>query len=427
MKNLDYNKPQFTVKYEEFDGVRDYSIVYPQGNKELLVCAKYLRNFFRKTDGLELEVKSDAFPCVGKEILVGDTNRYKTNLSEKEFAVSLQENRLVFEGGHNVMVEKAVKWFMTFDRTVTRIATLKGTAEDFNSSVTINGEKYDYVWGDEFDGNFFDQTKFVQRSHMGKGSGCAYVLTGENDTLKVEDGLMKMSAINYTDDSNPEIKYAIPECLCTDDTMWWLYGYAEIRAKVPMKKGSWPAWWATSYCHSMKGKTKGWKYLVEIDFFEVFSNKTLVQPNIHKWYKNYAGTFTEFIDENGEYMRHNGYADLKLPTTKYEMPEEENEGYHTYGFKWTPKEMVMSVDGIEYMKYDLTFNFDNLTDMEDFVKQPLHMIFDNWIYTPGGWCATEKNLTSPESLPSEFFVEYVRLYQKPDEGYVINSGVDKEI
>jgi len=427
MKKLDYNKPQFTVEYVSFEGLKDYTIIYKQGNKELLVCAKYLRNFFRKTDGVSLEIKSDAYPCSSKEILIGDTNRYKTELSDTEFAVSLQEEKLIFEGGHNVMVEKSVKWFMTLDRRTTQIATIRGKAQDFNSYVTIDGERYDYVWGDEFDGNFFDQTKLGQHYHMPNRSKNICVLSGENATLKVEDGLMKMSAVNYMDESDPEIKYAVPECICTDDTMWWLYGYAEIRAKVPMKKGSWPAWWATSYCDTTKGKTNGWKYLVEIDFFEVFSNNKLIQPNIHKWYKNYAGTFTELTDENGQELRHSGYADLKLKSENYVMPDGENDGYHTYGFKWTPTEMVMSVDGEDYMKYDLSFNFDNLTDMEDFIKQPLHMIFDNWIYAPDGWMAWEGNWTSPESLPSEFFVEYIRLYQKPDEGYVINSGVDKEI
>ncbi len=425
-KNLSYNKPCFEVNYAEFPRPFGYRIVYPLGNKELLVCAKYLRNFFKKTDGLELPVVSDAAARCEKEILVGDTNRYKTTLSETEFAVSVDGSNLIFEGGHYVMVEKAVKWFMTLDRSITEMATLKGRAEDFSSSVIIDGEKYDYVWGDEFDGDFFDHTKFVQRTHM-SGSPSARVLTGENETLKIEDGLMKMSAINYTDKSNPDIKYAMPDCVCTDDTMWWLYGYAEMRAKIPMKKGSWPAWWATSYCHSTEGKTQGWKYLVEIDFFEVFSSKTLVEPNIHKWYKNYAGTFTEIFNEDGSYMRHSGYHDLNLPSNNYEMPEEENDGYHTYGFKWTPSELILSVDGEDYMKYDLNFNYDGLTDMEDFKIRPLHMIFDNWLFTPGGWGASERKLTAPELLPAEFFVEYVRLYQKPGEGYVEKMGLEKEI
>lgn len=429
MKNLDYNKPQFTVQYVSFEGLKDYTIVYPHGNKELLVCAKYLKKFFCKKDSVTLSVKSDVAACTEKEILIGDTNRYKTALSEQEFAVSVQESRLIFEGGHPVMVEKAVKWFMTLDRRVSEMATLQGKAEEFRSAVTINGERYDYVWGDEFDGNFFDRTKFCQRSHMPNRSKNICVLSGDhNATLKVEDGLMKMSAVNYTDENNSELKYAIPECICTDDTMWWRFGYAEIRAKVPMKKGSWPAWWATSHCDSMWGKTEDWKYLVEIDFFEVFSDKTHIVPNIHKWYQNYAGVFGEFTDEKGGVIRGSCYHGLKLPNTHYEIPEEENEGYHTFGFKWTPEEMVMSVDGVEYMRYDLSFNFDQLTDMSEFVKRPLHMIFDNWVNAPGGWNAGDgKRWTSPELLPAEFFVEYVRLYQKPGEGYVINSGVDKEI
>lgn len=426
-KKLDYNRPQFTVNYVDFPDIKDYTIVYPADIRQLRVLARYLKNFFKSTAGIELKIVSDASACSDKEILIGDTNRRITTLSKKDFAVSVADDRLVFEGGHTVMVEKAVKWFMTLDFRAGKIATLKGCAEDFEASVFIDGEEYSYVWGDEFDGDFFDRTRFTQHYHMPNRAPSACVLVGENDTLRVQDGLLKMSSINYTDPENSEIKYAIPECVCTDDTMWWLYGYAEIRAKVPMKKGSWPAWWATSYCDTTVGKTEGWKYLVEIDFFEVFSNEKLIQPNIHKWFKNYAGTFTELYDEKGEEMRHSGYADLKLPCKNFEMPPEEKDGYHTYGFKWTPDEMVLSVDGVDYMKYDLNYNFDNTTDMEDMKKRPLHMIFDNWIYAPGGWMAWEGNWTSPESLPSEFFVEYVRLYQKPGEGYVRMPGLDKEI
>lgn len=425
-KFLDYNKPDFTVKYENFPKLFGYKIVYPYGNKELMVCAKHLRNFFRKEDCIDVEIVSDATAVGKKEILIGDTNRYKTSLSENEFAVTVKDNTLIFEGGHFVMVDKAVKWFMAQTRCATKMATLKGEANDFKSSVIIDGEKYDYVWGDEFDGNFFDQTRFVQRCHMGDMPYSARVLIGENETFKIEDGMMKMSAINYTEDNNPEIMYAVPECPCTDDTMWWLYGYAEIRAKVPMHKGSWPAWWSTSYCHSKEGKTDDWKYLVEVDFLEVFSNESFIDPNIHKWYENYAGKFSDIKNEEGKKITWQAHTDLNLPRTKYHMPKEEKYGYHTYGFKWTPDEMVMSVDGQEYMRYDLNDNFDNHTDMEHFKKEPLHLIFDNWIYAPGGGMTDDGNMVLPEYLPFEFFVEYVRLYQKPGQGYVQKIGLDKE-
>ncbi len=428
MKNkLDFNKPEFSVKYVDFPRLFGYKIVYPFGNKELLVCAKYLRRFFRDNDCIDLQVVSDAAARSEKEILVGDTNRYKTALTEKEFAVTVNGNLLIFEGGHFVMVEKAVKWFMVQRRYSVKMATLKGKADDFESSVIIDGEKYDYVWGDEFDGNFLDQTKFVQRCHMGVTPESAQILMGQNETFRIEDGLMKMSAVNYLEENNPKVQYAVPECPCTDDTMWWLYGYAEIRAKVPMHKGSWPAWWATTHCHSQDGKTDHWTYCVEVDFFEVFSNEKYIQPNIHKWYRNHVGVFTELTDENGKTVGHRGYVDLKLPQDNYEMPAGENSGYHTYGFKWTPDEMVMSVDGKEYMRYDLNFNFDGYTDMESFKDTPLHMIFDNWIYAPGDRRTNDTCAVLPEYLPAEFFVEYVRLYQKPGQGYVRKTGLDKDI
>ncbi len=425
VKNLDYNKPNFTVKQVDFGAIKDYKIVYPQGDKLALVLAKYLREFFKKYDNAILPIVSDEAAADSKEILIGDTNRYKTSLSETEFAVTVKDEKLIFEGGHSVMVEKAVKWFMASDRVNEHIATIKGIAEDFKSKVLINGEEYEHVWGDEFDGNIFDTTKFVQQLHMDTRP-IIHRYKGINDTMKIEDGLLKMFTTSYINEETGELEFAVPECLCTDDTMWWLYGYAEIRAKVPMQHGAWPAWWATSYCNCKRGKTDDWKYLVEIDFFEVFCNEVNVVPNIHKWYKNYAGPFTELYDEEGKEIRHRGWTDMHLPTNFYKMPKEEKDGFHTFGFLWTPQIMTMSVDGEDYMTFDLSKNFDNMTDMSEFVDEPLHMIFDNWI-DMALTGARQKEMYHPEDFPIEFFVEYARIYQKKGEGYLINSGVDKDI
>ncbi len=418
--------PEFTQKTVDWKGPRGYVIVYKNGDKYSKLQAKYLQAFFKKIDGVELKIVTDSTPAVTKEILVGNTNRYTTTLGENHFAVNLKGNKLVFEGGHRAMVEKAVKWFMSIDRIDGKVTTLKGKAKDFTS--TLSGG-YKYVWGEEFDGNFLDNTKFVFGDHMGVGGTNTTIQIDDDDLIRVENGLFKMSTAHYYYEYDENVEVGMAPVVCTGDTMQWLYGYAEIRALVPCQKGAWPAWWATSHCPHYPDyyDPKNFKYMVEVDFFEVFGSDS-ISPNIHKWYDQptILGTMT-YIEENGIHYRHSGYGDMGLEFSKYKMSQTEALKYHTYGFKWTPDEMVMSVDGNEYMTYDLNKNFDKYTDMSHFKNDALHMIFDNYAYYEGGTYTNEYNMLKIKDLPFNFFVDYVRIYQRDGEGFIKDFGVDKAV
>lgn len=418
--------PEFIQKEVNWNGPKGYVIVYKNGDKYANVQARYLQAFFKKTDGLELKIVTDKTSAVKKEILIGNTNRYKTTLGENKFAVNLKGEKLVFEGGHRFMVEKAVKWFMSIDRVAGKVATLKGQSNDFKSK--LNGG-YKLVWGDEFDGDFLDQTKFIYGSHMGAGD--QYVATDAVDErfIRVEDGLFKMSTKRTFSDIYESINIGLAKPVCTGDTMQWLYGYAEIRALVPCIRGAWPAWWATSFCKYAPQyyNTEKIKYVYEVDFFEVFGDHNIT-PNIHKWYKTDGGLDTiTYIEKNGKQYTHSDYSVIGINNISYAMNDITKMQYHTFGFKWTPNEMVMSVDGVEYMTYNLNENFDGYTDMSHFKEEPMHMIFDNWAYFEGYSATNSNNELNVKDLPFDFFVDYVRLYQRDDEGYVKDFGVDKDI
>lgn len=419
--------PEFTRKTVDWNGPAGYVIVYAEGDRYARVQAEYLKAFFSRVDGVELKVVTDTMPAVSKEILVGNTNRYITPLAENRFAVSLKSNKLVFEGGHRMMVEKAVKWFMSVDRVAGKVTTLKGEAQDFRSS--LDGG-YKYVWGEEFDGDFLDLTKFDYCPHMAVNSSSVAADLIDDKLIRVEEGLLKMSTAHYFSEFDEELEVGIPKVICTGDTMQWLYGYAELRALVPFTRGAWPAWWATNYCmdNSKYFDADRLKYMVEVDFFEVFGSSSEVSPNIHKWYQNSGSDpWTYLVDANGQQIKHSGYADMKLEFNRYSIGEEAVMQYHTFGFKWTPDEMTLSVDGNEYMKYDLNKNFDGLTDMGHFKDSPLHMILDNYAYFEGGSYTTESNKLSIKDLPFNFYVDYIRLYQIDGQGYVNDFGPDKEI
>ena len=421
--------PEFVLTFKDWSGPSGYRIVYHEGDKFALVLARYLSAYFCKEYDELFPIVTDSFEECSKEIIIGNTNRYHTAKSENEFAVDLHGDKLIFEGGHRVMVEKAVKWFICQNTVQNQVATLFGKAEDFKA--TLEGG-YEYVWGDEFDGNFLDTSKFNHSGHMECTSSMA-VLFNDTDVFRIENGEMKMAVVPYQDENDETVQYATSMPICTGDTMWWLYGYAEIKARIPLTHGAWPAWWATTYCRSKKGseELKKWKYLAEIDMFEVFGRNNVLEAQLHKWYKNHAGEFLSVFDAAGNKVSHTEYRHFDTNYKRCILPEDENNKYqyHILGFKWTPEDIVMSVDGNEYMRFDLTKDFDGYSDMSGFTEFPMHMIFDNWAYAPGLSplkSYPQMEINPNEDLPIEFCVEYVRLYQRKDEGYIINLGIEKD-
>ena len=101
-------------------------------------------------------------------------------------------------------------------------------------------------------------------------------------------------------------------------------------------------------------------------------------------------------------------------------------GWHTYGMLWTPNEISLFVDGECYMSYNLNENFSNdasaAVGMADF-QNPLCIILNNHLFTPaytgaagGAWAV---DYTVNDAFSSAVFdIDYVRLYQKPNESEI---------
>lgn len=395
-------EPSYTVKAVNWNGPEDYVIVYADGNRNTKAVADIVQKYFKSKTGNELKIVSDKTAASEKEILIGDTNRYKSSLNINEYAVSLKNGKPVFEGGHFAMVENAADWFASLSYQNGKLNTLTGKTSDFVSE--ING--YQYVWGDDFDGNALDMTKWCFADRM-TGTGLMPTLTDEN-VVNVNEGLLKLTAGRYYSQSNPTAQYATNSSVCTQDTMSYKYGYLEVRARVPYQRGAWPSFWLLSN-GALNNPLSSRIYNIEVDVFEVFSSTSTAIPNIHKW---------RLDTESGNYhTQYNGNHALGRTSSVYEFSETENlsNEYHIYGFDWTPEKMVMSIDGVDYMTYDLTYDFDQRDGMGDF-DAPLFPIFNNFIYVSDLAETTAQNSVNNKDLPFEYFIDYIRLYQKPGVG-----------
>lgn len=145
-----------------------------------------------------------------------------------------------------------------------------------------------------------------------------------------------------------------------------LYGYFEIRCKLPKGKGMWPAFWLVSR-HS---------WPPEIDVFEIFSS---VNQNV--------------LESNYHYLigkRH--YSDMKR--TKIPDPQAD---FHTYAVEWQPELLTWYFDGVAIRRQKIK---------QEWFSHPMHITVST------GVDHRNPKFLAELTLPNYFEVDYVRAYKK---------------
>ena len=197
--------------------------------------------------------------------------------------------------------------------------------------------KYKYVWGDEFNENTLDLSKWIIKSHSSSGQDKLTFEQGDENlskVFKIQNGAASLIFQRWYDQTNTLIQYAGPAELMTRPTMSWQYGYLEVRLRMSFRKDGNAIWMSSGDAlNSNKDAYCG----LEVDVFETLASTDSVTPNIHLWYKDGRHT-----DMNG-YV-YNGKPIKYTFANSYNLAKE----FHVYGFEWTPSEMAMYVDGEKY-------------------------------------------------------------------------------
>ena len=409
---------EFEYTLVDFNGPEGYVIVIPEENSMARESAEYLQSYYLNSFNVSLPIVTDKTSEQSKEIIVGSTSRKesKNNLSENEMSVFIDGEKLVFSGGHNTTVDSSVKKYV-------RLAPEKGKAVTFSLKTDFVSnmlDGYEYVWGDEFEGDDIDLSKWDFEARM---AGTKLMrLSYDKEIVTTADGRLKLHAIRLKDPDDETIQFKVPYSVLTRYKMNYQYGYVEIRARMPFDGGVWPSFWGTSDC-SLGGQRNP-KYHTEVDIFEVFGSEDTVVPNIHKWYTGYD--YVALHDKEHTSGNHTSYG-LMNETTEWTFSNIDTIGqeYHTYGFEWTPKELSMYVDGQKYMTYDITKSFDKCPDNSGF-HDPLYLMFNFHIFSPDNSYIVTPIENYYDSLPAEYCIDYIRLYQKPGQGKLYIDRTVKE-
>jgi beta-glucanase (GH16 family) len=246
------------------------------------------------------------------------------------------------------------------------------------------GDEWDLVWSDEFDGEGLpDTTKWTfDIGNWGWGNGeLQYYTENRLKNARLEDGNLLIEA--HKNDMGEKWTSAR---LTTRGKTSFLYGKIEFRAKVPAEKGNWAAGWTLGdeYVDELS-----WPYCGEIDILE----------SVGYQMDNVTGNGTAHASaHSGAY-----YFKLGNQPTATTPVENMNNSFHTYAVEWGPEGMTATVDGKPYFTYD-----DTSSELSWPFDKPQNIILT--LAMGGGWGGLEG---MDDTVQTQLMtIDYVRVYQK---------------
>lgn len=253
------------------------------------------------------------------------------------------------------------------------------------------------VFSDEFDGSGLpDDSKWgYEEGYVRNGEEQYYTVARRencylsdgylhivcrNDSALIEDALYEKpwsagGSHGYRADTIIPVTSA---SVITKGKFAFTYGRVEVRAKLPVCLGSWPAIWMFPQDRS------DWPACGEIDIIEHVG----YDPN-----NIYFTVHSTELNSNNQPNRYASSAPIQNP-----------EDWHVYAFEWQPDRLMWYIDNeLQFtVVRSRVYSDSNWPFNKDFYLL-LNFAFG------GGWGGREG--IDPEALPLEYVIDYVRVYQ----------------
>lgn len=278
-----------------------------------------------------------------------------------------------------------------------------GGEEDGEETKGYAPQGYDLVWSDEFDSqsNMYSKWSFEKggtgwgneelQYYCGNG---VYSPTGQQ-TASVSNGTLKIKAYKITPSSSSANREFISARLNTKEG--WEHGYVEMRARLPMTKGCWSAFWMLPLDGPYNVlDPSGWGAEIDIMEYVPGDNAKAVYFSAHSHNATpAAGKDTGYTDPTTHKLYSYCQAgNVSLPNN-----------WHCYGMEWTHEFIRGYIDGTEY--------FYAPNPMPDTPNQ-FFWPFDQKFYLKlnlaigGSWGGTP----AADFTEDTYEIDWVRVYQK---------------
>ena len=268
-----------------------------------------------------------------------------------------------------------------------------GTATTASEDASRTGEADDYVlvWSDEFDeGNRPDTTHWRYEKGFVRNEEDQWY---QEDNARIADGYLviegrRESRPNPTYDPNgndwrtqrSEIAYT-SSSINTRGKQSWQYGRFEMRGKIPVGEGYWPAWWTL-------GVEGPWPANGEIDIMEYYDGDIL------------ANVASRGADGNAQ------WSSVRVPVDSL-GGSEWADSFHVWRMDWDEEAISLFVDD-SLLNRTVISEMRNASeyDFEPF-HQPHYLLLNLALGGRNGGPLTDT------PLPVDYLVDYVRVYQRP--------------
>ena len=247
----------------------------------------------------------------------------------------------------------------------------------------IEDSLFELAWQEDFDQDSLDLEVWTTSVGDGCPDLCGFgnnelqYYSEDNENIRIEDGVLIIEAHKQKRGSSD---YTSGKIL-TRSKLEWKWGRIDVRAKLPVGRGTWPAIWMLP---TINGREMKWPEDGEIDIMEhVGYNHGMVYGTIHT--KKYNGM---------------------LGTHKFDSVyvADAHENFHTYSIKWTEDYISWLKDDVEY--FNLQKGNDDL-DGWPFNQNKFHLIINlavggNW----GGRYGVDDDI-----WPQKLMVDYIKYYK----------------
>ena len=231
----------------------------------------------------------------------------------------------------------------------------------FHNIRKLYQDEWELIWLDEFESTCLDAGKWNVEDWAAEKNNELQYYSPSN--IKVEDGLLKLISKNEKFKGKIYTSGAVQ----TQGKFNFLYGKAEMRAKLPAGQGIFPAFWM------MPDKEDTW--LPEIDILEMLGHL----PN-EIW------MVTHWLDATGT---------LKSDANNFKGPDFSKD-FHTFSIEWTPDSIVWLIDGIERFR-----------SSEFIPSENMYLYLNTAI--GGNWPGSPDNSTV---FPVYYEIDYVRVFKR---------------
>ncbi len=235
-------------------------------------------------------------------------------------------------------------------------------------------ENYQMVWSDEFEGSGLpDPSNWGYEKGYVRNNELQYYTEKRLENARMENGNLIIEARRDNWNGNEYTSAS----LYTRGKREFQYGIFEIRAKIDIRKGSWPAFWTL-------GVSEEWPSNGEVDIMEYYNGK--LHANV-AW-----GTNTRW--------------EAKWDSQTKAVDSEFAKDFHIWRMHWTEEKIDLYVDDFLQNTTDLSTTINgNLAKLRNPFHQKAYIMINQAIGSNGGD-------PSGTTFPIQYIIDYVRVYQE---------------